>query len=299
VVPISHSQDTPGPMARSVDDAAILLGAMAGGDLADAATASADTHRSDYRAGLAGATLKGRRLGVLRFAADLSPDDAVVFAAALAVLKAQGAEIVDLKAYKPPPVLADDERSVLTSELKVDLDAYLATTPQAVHIRSLGAVIAFDRAEPREMALFGQDLFEKAEATGGLKDSGYLKARAESLRLAGAEGIDKLLAGNRLDALIAPSYGPASRIDVVGGNNIAGKSSSLPAIAGDPHLTVPMGQIGGLPVGLSFIGPAWSEAKLLALGGAYERATHARKPPLFIPSLETTPTVERASAALP
>jgi amidase len=283
-------------MGRSVEDVAILLTAMAGADPADPATAQADAHRRDYVAGLARASLKGERLGVLTFATGISPVVDARFAEAVALLKAQGAEVIELHDYKPPTALGDDELVVLMSELKSDLNAYLATTPSAVKTRTLADVIEFDRATPRETMLFGQDLFEKAEATAGPGDSAYRKARQDSLREAGVEGIDKLIADNRLDALIAPSFGPANRIDLVTGDHTAGQASTLPAIAGYPHLTVPMGQIQGLPVGLSFIGPAWSEDRLLALGFAFEQAARARKPPAYIPSLETTPLADAATA---
>jgi amidase len=296
IVPISHNQDTPGPMGRSVEDVAMLLTAMAGSDPADPATAAADTHRRDYAAALAGADLKDRRLGVLSFATGVSPAVDAVFAEAVAALRAHGAEIIELKAYKPPVELGEEELAVLLTELKADMNAYLASTPAAVKSRTLAEVMAFNQGHPREFLLFGQELFAQAEATKGLDDLAYLKARADSLRQAGAEGIDKLIADNRLDALIAPSYGPAYRIDVVTGDHDAGASSSLPAIAGYPHLTVPMGQVRGLPVGLSFVGPAWSEDRLLALGYAFEQATHARQPPRFIPSVEASPQIERAEA---
>jgi amidase len=275
---------------------AVLLTAMAGSDPADAATAAADAHRRDYAAGLAGASLKGKRLGVLSFATGFSPAVDALFAQAVATLKAEGAEVVELKGYKPPDTLGDEELLVLLTELKADLNAYLAAAPPAVKTRSLAEVIAFNAATPRETALFGQDLFETAEATHGLDDPAYRKARADSLRQAGAEGIDKLIADNRLDGLIAPSYGPAYRVDVVTGDHDTGAASSLPAIAGYPHLTVPMGQVRGLPVGLSFIGQAWSEDRLLALGYAFEQATHARRPPRYIPSLESTAEITRAAA---
>jgi amidase len=296
VVPISHSQDTPGPMGRSVADVAALLTAMAGSDPADPASAGADAHRRDYAAALAGASLKGKRLGILTYASDISPEVTAVFDQAVALMKAQGAEVMELSDYKPPTSLGDDELVVLLTELKADLNAYLASTPPAVKTRTLADLIAFNRASPRESALFGQELFEQAQATKGLGDPAYLKARADSLRAAGADGIDKLVASHHLDALIAPSYGPAYRIDVVGGDHDQGQSSTLPAVAGYPHLTVPMGQVRGLPVGLSFIGPAWSEDRLLALGAAFEAAAKARRAPTYIPSLETTSEIEAASA---
>jgi len=178
--------------------------------------------------------------------------------------------------------------------LKADLNSYLASTPPSVKTRTLADVITFNAAHPRETVLFGQETFELAQQAKGLDDPAYLAARADAHRMAGPDGIDKLLADDRLDALIAPSYGPAARIDVVGGGNIGGRSSTLPAVSGYPHLTVPMGQVQGLPIGLSFIGPAWSEARLLALGYAYEQASHARKPPDYIPSLESTPRTKAA-----
>jgi len=296
IVPISHRQDTAGPMGRSVEDVAILLTAMAGADPADPATAQAHDHACDYAAALEGASLKGRRLGVLGYASELSADVDVVFAEAMATLRAQGAEIVAPIEYKRPPDLTPNARVALMRELKSDLNAYLATTPSVVKTRSLSDLIAFNRANGRETALFGQDYFELAEATKGIEDESWLEARQTAARLAGAEGIDRMIADNRLDALIATTAGPASRIDFATGDHTNGRSSGLPAIAGYPHLTVPMGQILGLPVGLSFIGPAWSEAVLLALGHAFEQAAGARKPPTYIASLEATPEAERAVA---
>jgi len=296
VVPISHSQDTPGPMGRDVTDIALLLTAMAGSDPADPATRDADAHKRDYVAALSGASLKGKRLGVLGYAKGLSPGVDPVFDAAVAALKAQGAEVVEIDDYKPPEGMGEQEFTVLVTELKADLNSYLATTPEAVKTRTLADVIAFNEAHPRELVLFGQQIFERAEATKGLDDPDYVKARAESQKAAGPDGIDKLIADHHLDALICPSYGPAWRTDVVTGDHDSGSSSSLPAIAGYPHLTVPMGQVRGMPVGLSFIGPAWSEDRLLALGYAYEQATHARKAPTYRPSVESDADVEAASA---
>jgi amidase len=221
-----------------------------------------------------------------------------LFDAALAVLKTRGAEIVELKDYKPPTTLGDAEQTVLLTELKADLNTYLASTPATVATRTLADVIAFNRAHPRELSLFDQDLFDQAQATKGLDDPAYVSARETSKREAGRDGIDKLILENRLDALIAPSDGPASRVDVVTGDHLSGVASQLPAIAGDPHLTVPMGYVNGLPVGLSFIGRAWTEARLLSLGAAFERATHHRHAPTFAPSIENTPGIIRLLAPL-
>ena len=288
VVPISHNQDTPGPMCRSVADAAVLLAAMAGSDLADAATAEADARRQDYVAALAGATLKGKRLGVLSYACErCRPEVAALFAENRALLQREGAELVELTDYKPPKTLGPQEHAVMLSDLKADLDAYLATTPPAVACRTLADVIAFNDATPREMLLFGQELLEAAQATRGLDDPEYLAARAGALQAAGPDGIDRLIETHRLDALIAPSFGPASRIDVAAGDHgWGGRVSTMPAIAGYPHLTVPMGQVRGLPVGLSFVGQAWTDAALLALGHAFEQAAQARRPPTYLASLE-------------
>jgi len=293
IVPISPTQDTAGPMARNVADLAALLTVMAGPDPSDPATAGAKTQ--DYISAVNSATLKGVRLGVVRFdgGADSSVDP--VFAAALAAMKQAGATIVTLPPIKVPDKIGDNELKVLLFELKASLNAYLAATPSTVKTRTLADVIAFNKATPRETALFGQDLFEKAQATTGLHDPGYLKARADNLAYARST-LDKLLAANKLNALITPTSSPSWRIDVVRGDRPAGESASVPAIAGYPHLTVPMGYVGGLPVGLSFIGPAWAEARLLAYGAAFERATKARKPPVLLPSKEGAPEIVRAFA---
>lgn len=291
VVPISHSQDTPGPMGRTVADVAALLTALAGSDPKDAATKDADKHKLDYVAALAGASLSQMRLGVLSFSTGGNPALDDVFAQAVATLKARGATVVALRDFKPDPSLGDDELTVLLTELKIGLNDYLATTPATVKTRTLADVIAFNRAHPRELSLFGQDLFEKAEGTKGSSDPGYVKARANSLRHAGVDGIDKLVIANKLDALIAPSYGPAWRTDTIVGDNTFGAAATLPAIAGYPHLTVPMGYVRGMPVGISFIGRPWSEARLLKIGAAYERAAAARRPPTYAPSIETTPAM--------
>jgi amidase len=289
VVPISHNQDTPGPMGRSVADVAALLNVIAGSDPSDSATLHADRYKRDYVAMLRTASLNGKRLGILRFATStVSAATNAVFARAVVQLKAQGARIVELSAFKPNAALGDAEQTVLLADAKTDLNAYLASTPHGVRARTLRALIAFNRSHPRELSLFGQDLFEKAEAGPGAGGASYRKARALALRYSRTEGIDQLLGRYKLDALIAPTLGPAWRTDTVDGDNASGGAGSLPAIAGYPHLTVPMGYVSGLPVGLSFIGAAWSEGKLLALGAAFERAAHERHPPRYLPSVETT-----------
>jgi amidase len=284
IVPIAHSQDTAGPMGRSVADVALLLAAMAGSDPADPATAEADAHKADYVRVLTPDALKGSRIGVLRFEAGRRPETDPVFERALAVLRAAGAILVEVKG-PPREQIGKDEQLVLRAEFKADLARYLADAPPAVKARSLEDVIAFDRADPVELSLFGQDNFEEAAKAPGLDDPAYRAALGESKRLAGPEGIDRLLKADRLDALVAPTTGPAWRIDLLLGDHYPGGFSGLAAVAGYPHLTVPMGRIRELPVGLSFIGPAWSDAELLALGYAFEQRARARRPPRFLRSL--------------
>jgi amidase len=287
VVPISHSQDTAGPMTRNVRDAALLLGVMAGSDPRDPATARADAVSHDYLSGLKPDSLKGVRIGVLRFAAGFHPETDAVFERSLAALTAAGATLVEIQKFPNDQDVGKLEQLVLMTELKADLNAYLATTsPAQAPSRTLADLIAFDKAQAaEEMPLFGQELFEEAQRTKGLTDPDYLKARADAHRLTGPEGIDKLLADNRVTVLVAPTLGPAWLIDpVLKDQFVGGSAGGAPAVAGYPHLTVPMGQVDGLPVGLSFIGSAWSEATLLAYGYAFEQATHARHPPKYLPT---------------
>lgn len=288
IVPISHSQDTAGPIAADVTTAARVLSAIAGTDPADIATKDADAHIANYMAALKPDALKGARIGVLRFATGWSAPTDKVFNQALDVLKQQGATLIDITDLKDRDQIGPAETLVLHTELKADLNAYLATTPATVKTRALADLIAFDTAHAqREMALFGQETFLKSETTKGLDDPAYLAARATSLRLAGADGIDALLAANHLDALVSPTMPPAWKIDAANGDQIrGGGAGKLAAVSGYPHLTVPMGAVMGLPVGLSFIGPAWSEARLLGFGYAYEQAAKAKVKPRFIPSIE-------------
>jgi amidase len=296
VVPLSHDQDTPGPMGRSVADVAAVLDVLAGSDPNDPATAAADKHKTDYLAAIAHSSLAGKRFGVPLYATTRSSRAmAALFSRALATLRARGATIVDISRFKPNPALGDAESTVLLTDFKSDIDAYLKKAPAAVHTRTLAALIAYDRRDPRELRLFGQDLFEKAEATNGTSDPKYLAALRICKRYAGPEGIDRLATTYHLDALVFPSFGPTSLVDVLDTDESDYSEStvsvgSLAAVAGYPHLTVPMGNVRGLPVGLSFVGRAWSDASLLSIGAAYERATHARHPPTYAESVESDST---------
>ena len=280
VVPISHSQDTPGPMARSVRDAALLLGAMVASDPADPATAEADRRRVDYAGALSRDGLKGVRVAVLR--PEMAPALTARFEAALAVLKGAGAHLIDVTRPKADG-LGDAETLVLHTELKADLTAYLAATPAAVQTRTLEALIAFDTAHAaEEMPWFGQETFVAAQATKGLDDPAYRAALARSRQQAGPDGIDAMLQAANATILVTPTYDAAWFSDPVHGDQYDGPSASrLPAIAGYPHLTVPMGQVQGLPVGLSFIAPAFADAAVLRAGFAFEQARPMRAPPTY------------------
>lgn len=294
VVPISHTQDTAGPMTRTVADTAALLTAMAGTDPADSATKNADARKSDYTAALEAGALQGKRIGILAFLKGYHASTDRAFAKALDDLKAAGAQLVEIEKFPALDKIGDAELIVLLTELKADLNAYLASTSHTVTARTLKDLIAFNAATPAELSLFGQDLFEQAEQTKGLSDPAYRKAAMTAKRLAGPEGIDRLLKQHKLDALVAPTGGPAWTIDVVTGDHFLGAASTLPAVAGYPHITVPMGEASGLPVGISFIGAAWSEAKLIALAYAFEQKTSARKPPRYLRSVEDLDAVRPA-----
>ena len=290
IVPIAHSQDTAGPMARSVRDCALLLTAMAGVDPRDAAmlgSAGAPRTAIDYAAGLDGQALKGARLGVVRQFFGFHEASDRVFAAALAALQAAGAVLVDPVTFPAIETISDAELTVLLYELKADLNAYLQGR-RNVPVRTLADVIAFNNAHAaEEMPWFGQDLFLKAEAKGPLSDADYLKARALCLRVAATEGIDAQMRTHGLDALIAPSGGPAWRSDRVLGDHFVGGNSTTPAaVAGTPSITVPAGAVHGLPVGLSFFAQAWSEPRLLALAYSFEQATRARSRPSYRASID-------------
>jgi amidase len=274
IIPISSSQDTAGPMTLNVEDAARVLTVIAGSDPGDPATAQADRRKTDYFAGLDPNALKGVKLAVLRGNMGYSRGTDAAFEEAIATLRAAGADIVDAPKIDEDPINAA-EHTVLYTELKAGLNAYLATTnPAQVKTRTLSDVIAFNKANAgAELRWFGQESFIEADATKGLTDPVYLKARADAKRLAGPEGIDRVLKATGAVALIAPTGGPAWTIDLINGDHFTGSATTLPAVAGYPHLTVPMGRVEGLPVGLSFIGPAWSEQLLLSLGYAFQEAS--------------------------
>lgn len=284
VVPISATQDTAGPMARSVADAALLLNAIAGSDPADPATAEADRRRADYTSGLANASLRGVRIGVLEKQIGNDARVTALFDAARRDLERAGAVLVDID-YDWPEGFWQRSLPVLLFELRRDMDAYLGALPGEGQPRSLAEVVAFNRANAdRELRWFGQDLFEQALKT--TDEAAYIKARDTNLAATRAGGIDKLLAENKVAFLIAPTTGPAWPSDLIYGDNYPGGigAGSLAAIAGYPHLTVPMGAVEGLPVGLSFMGAKWADAAVLKAGAAYERARSSELPePSFRP----------------
>lgn len=283
IVPISESQDTAGPMTLTVEDAAILLTWMAGTDPLDPRTAEADARRTDYRAALDANSLNGARIGVARFLTGYSPETDAVFEQRLQDLRDAGAILVEITEGPDQAAIGQAEILVLLTELRHGMNAYLASTdPAEVPTRTLADLIAFNRATPAELEHFGQEFFELAEATR-MDDPAYLEARDTARRLAGPEGIDRLLAEHDVEILIAPTTGPAWEITLGDGDAYQGSASQLPAVAGYPHLTVPMGFVGDLPVGMSFIGPAWSDARVLSLGYAFEQRTQARRPPRFLP----------------
>jgi amidase len=283
VIPISHTQDTAGPMGRTVEDVAILLGGMTGTDVRDPATAaSAGKAAADYRAGLTPDALAGARLGVTRNLFGWHPDVDRQMEDVLRALKEAGAVLVDPVELPHVRDYDDSELEVLLYELKHDLNAYLAGLPDHGQPRTLAALIEFNKAHAdREMPWFGQELFEQAQGKGPLTDDAYVQALEKDGRLSRTEGLDAALAKDHLDALVCPSMGPAYLTDWINGDHYGGSATTPCAVAGYPHLTVPAGFVHGLPWGVSFLGPAWSEARLLGYGYAFERATRARRAPTF------------------
>ncbi|HKN81223.1 MAG TPA: amidase [Actinomycetota bacterium] len=279
VVPVSHSQDTPGPMARMVADAAALLAALAGADPRDAATARARVG-ADYAAFLDPDGLRDARIGVARKLAGFNDRVDRLFDEALGAMRELGAEIVDPADIPHTDELEDPELEVFLYEFKADLEAYLGSYGLTQPHRAIADLIAFNAEHAdAEMPFFGQELFEQAAAKGPLTEPAYLEALATCQRLSRAEGIDAVMDEHRLDALVAPSNAPAWRIDHANGDHYVGGNSTPAAVAGYPNVTVPMGFAFDLPIGVSFIGRAWSEGTLIRLASAFERATRHRRAP--------------------
>ena len=283
IIPISASQDTAGPMTRSVADAAHLLDAIAGTDSADAATATARI--APYAAALKPGALKGARIGVLRASTGYQPGTDAAFERALQALRDAGAVVEDASIANAGD-WGDAEFEVLLHEFKDGLNRYLADS--GAPVASLAALIEYNKTHAdKSMPWFAQELFVMAEAKGPLSDKAYLDARAKARRLAATEGIEATLKAGGFDALVAPTTSPAWMIDPVNGDHFTGGGYGVAAVAGTPSLTVPMGDVAGLPVGIAFLGGAWSEARLIALAYDYEQATRHRRPPTFRPTLSS------------
>ncbi|HZT76184.1 MAG TPA: amidase family protein [Vicinamibacterales bacterium] len=284
IVPIAHSQDTAGPMARTVADAALVLAAMAGADADDAATRRSGTR--DFSASLVADGLRGARIGVVRNRLfGYSPAADAIAEQAIEDMRKQGAVIVDPANIPTLGKFDDSEFDVLLYEFKADLDKYLTWLGPASPVHSLADVIAFnDGHKDVELRYFGQELMLQAEKKGPLTDEKYKTELARNHRLSRMLGIDATLAKYKLDALVAPTGGPAWLTDLVNGDSgtaAAPSPATVTAVAGYPHITVPAGYERGLPVGISFFGKAWSEATLIKLAYAYEQATKHRHAPTF------------------
>jgi amidase len=286
IIPISHSQDTAGPMARTVRDVAILLGAMAGADAEDSATASQGKGFPDYTKFLDPAGLKGARLGVARKYFGFNDAVDQLMETLIGAMKQAGAEIIDPADIPTFGKFDESELTVFYYELKADLAAYLVRRGNTA-VKSLKDVIEFnERNRKREMPYFGQDIFIKSEQKGGLDSKEYIDALALNQRLSRAEGIDSIMDKFKLDALVAPTGGPAWITDLINGDHSAGGSSSAAAVAGYPNINVTAGYLWGLPVGMSFFGRAWSEPALLKIAYSFEQMTKARKKPRFLSSID-------------
>jgi amidase len=283
VIPISHSQDTPGPMARTVRDAAILLGALAGTDPRDSATSDADAKKQkDYARFLDPNGLRGARIGVARKYFGFSDSVDALMKELIDEMKKAGAVIVDPADLETFGKFDETETLVLMYELKTDLNAYLASRPDA-QVRTLADVIAFnDKNKETEMPYFGQDFFIKAQEKGPLTSKEYLDALAANHKLSRKQGIDAVMEKFHLDAIVAPTGGPAWLTDLVNGDHAGGGSSNAAAVAGYPNINVPAGFIFGLPVGISFFGQAWSEPALLTIAYGFEQTMKGRKKPEFL-----------------
>ena len=288
IIPISHNQDTAGPIARNVADAAALLSVIAGSDKHDPATAEADKHATDYTKYLDPNGLKGKRIGVVRALAGAEPNADRALEQAIALMKAQGAIIVDPVELPHLKELGEPEMTVLLYDLKHDMNAYLATRSN-LKMKTLADLIAFNKREAdREMPYFGQELFEQAQEKGPLTDAAYTNALAKAKRLSGPEGIDAALKANQLDALLSPSWGPAFVTDpvlgdhIVSGDPTVGGASQPAAVAGYPSITVPANYAHDLPVGIVFFGAKWSEPTLISIAYGFEQHNIPFQQPKFL-----------------
>jgi amidase len=286
IIPISHSQDTAGPMARTVADAAALLRVMTGVDPRDPATSDSQGHATDYTRFLDKDGLKGARIGVARNFFGPNPQVDAIIEQCLEVLKAQGAELVDPADVETAKKLEEHEIEVLYYDFKADLNAYLSGVGEGFP-HTMEEIIAFNEQNKAQvMPFFGQEHMIKAQARGPLTEEAYLKALESDLRLSRVEGIDMTLTKHNLNALVAPSGDPAWLVDFVNGDAPGGGGCTSPAaVAGYPHITVPAGFVRGLPVGISFFGTAWSEPTLIRIAYAFEQASLCRRPPQFLPSV--------------
>jgi len=289
IIPIAHSQDTAGPMGRTVTDAAILLGVLAGADARDPATADCTIKgQPDYARFLDPNSLRRARIGVARAFFGFHPRVDALMDMALSAMKQQGANLIDPVELKVGPGLEEAEVEVMCYEMKADMNAYLASLGPNASVHTLREIIEFnEKHADKELAWFGQDELIKSQAKGPLTDKAYLDALAKCRRLARDEGIDAVMDKHNLDAIVAPTASPAHVTDWVLGDHMLGGSTTLAAVAGYPSITVPAGFVFGLPVGISYFGRAWTEPKLLSLVFAFEQATKARRPPTFPASIET------------
>jgi amidase len=284
IIPISHTQDGAGPMCRTVRDAAILLGALTGVDPDDPATnASAGKSQTDYARDCDPNGLKGARIGVARKYFGFNDAVDALMDESLEVMKKLGATLVDPADIETLGKFDDSELLIFMYELKADLNAYLARLGPGAPVKTLKDIIDFnERNRQKELPYFGQDLFIKAEAKGSLTEQAYLDAIKKNHQLARTEGIDALMDKHQLDAIVAPTGGPAWLTDLVNGDHTAGGSSNAAAVAGYPNINVTAGHLFGLPIGISFFGRAWSEPTLIKLAYSFEQSTKARRAPKFL-----------------